>query len=96
MSKREPNAALGRLLTETGWTYSQFAASVNRLGAQAGLPLHARLIGRNFPLLFPRRAPTRRPRDVRPRHRVTVSVRVNACALRNRTGTQSGTGTTPR
>ncbi|WP_206283077.1 tetratricopeptide repeat protein [Streptomyces chilikensis] len=39
MTKREPNAALSRLLTESRWTYRQFARAVNRLGTETGTPL---------------------------------------------------------
>lgn len=39
MAKREPNGALGRLLTETRWTYRQFARAVNRVGTEMGTPL---------------------------------------------------------
>lgn len=39
MAKREPNAALGRLLTESHWTHRQFARAVNRVGTETGTPL---------------------------------------------------------
>ncbi|WP_241778526.1 tetratricopeptide repeat protein [Streptomyces sp. AcH 505] len=39
MAKREPNGALGRLLTESRWTYRQFARAVNRVGTEMGTPL---------------------------------------------------------
>ncbi|WP_202533481.1 MULTISPECIES: tetratricopeptide repeat protein [unclassified Streptomyces] len=39
MAKREPNRALGRLLTESRWTYRQFARAVNRVGTEMGTPL---------------------------------------------------------
>ncbi|RAJ55892.1 hypothetical protein K388_04810 [Streptomyces sp. KhCrAH-43] len=39
MAEREPNAALGRLLTESRWTYRQFARAVNRVGTETGTPL---------------------------------------------------------
>ncbi|GFH38851.1 hypothetical protein [Streptomyces pacificus] len=39
MAKREPNEALGRLLTESRWTYRQFARAVNRVGTEMGTPL---------------------------------------------------------
>lgn len=39
MGKREPNTALSRLLAESGWTFSQFAMAVNRVGTQSGVPL---------------------------------------------------------
>ncbi|MEU7566661.1 tetratricopeptide repeat protein [Streptomyces fradiae] len=39
MSGRTPNACLGRLLNETGWTRSRFAAAVNRVGTEQGTPL---------------------------------------------------------
>ncbi len=39
MGKREPNAALGRLLAETAWSQSQFAMAVNRVGTESGVPL---------------------------------------------------------
>ncbi|MGA4849912.1 tetratricopeptide repeat protein [Streptomyces sp. G5(2025)] len=39
MAKREPNGALGRLLTESRWTYRQFARAVNRAGTEMGTPL---------------------------------------------------------
>ncbi|WP_240676709.1 tetratricopeptide repeat protein [Streptomyces sp. B27] len=39
MAKREPNGALGRLLTESRWTYRQFARAVNRVGTEVGTPL---------------------------------------------------------
>ncbi|MET8678855.1 hypothetical protein ABZW18_15080 [Streptomyces sp. NPDC004647] len=34
MSKRRPNESLARLLDEADWTYRQFAAAVNRAGAE--------------------------------------------------------------
>jgi hypothetical protein len=39
MAKREPNVALGRLLTESRWTYRQLARAVNRVGTERGTPL---------------------------------------------------------
>lgn len=39
MAKRGPNMALQRLLTESGWTYSQFARRVNGIGTEFGTPL---------------------------------------------------------
>ncbi|MET9051510.1 tetratricopeptide repeat protein [Streptomyces bacillaris] len=39
MAKRERNGALGRLLTESRWTYRQFARAVNRVGTEMGTPL---------------------------------------------------------
>ncbi|WP_369390362.1 tetratricopeptide repeat protein [Streptomyces sp. CG1] len=39
MAKREPNVALGRLLTESRWTQRQFARAVNRVGTETGTPL---------------------------------------------------------
>ncbi|WP_198668659.1 tetratricopeptide repeat protein [Streptomyces triticisoli] len=36
MAKREPNVALGRLLTESRWTHRQFARAVNRIGTETG------------------------------------------------------------
>ncbi|MFK0101627.1 tetratricopeptide repeat protein [Streptomyces sp. NPDC091040] len=39
MAKREPNRALGRLLTESRWTHRQFARAVNRVGTEMGTPL---------------------------------------------------------
>ncbi|WAL96537.1 tetratricopeptide repeat protein [Streptomyces sp. Je 1-369] len=39
MAKREPNGALGHLLTESRWTYRQFARAVNRIGTETGTPL---------------------------------------------------------
>ncbi|MEU6539366.1 tetratricopeptide repeat protein [Streptomyces sp. NPDC047000] len=39
MAKREPNTALGRLLTESRWTHRQFARAVNRIGTETGIPL---------------------------------------------------------
>ncbi|MEU5427585.1 tetratricopeptide repeat protein [Streptomyces olivoreticuli] len=39
MAKRESNACLCRLLDETGWTQSQFATAVNRVGTEQGRPL---------------------------------------------------------
>ncbi|MGW2322397.1 tetratricopeptide repeat protein [Streptomyces sp. NPDC001680] len=39
MAKREPNVALGRLLTESRWTHRQFARAVNRVGTETGTPL---------------------------------------------------------
>lgn len=39
MSKREPNGNLKRLLDETGWTESQLAREVKRVGTEAGTPL---------------------------------------------------------
>ncbi|MEG3632070.1 tetratricopeptide repeat protein [Streptomyces poriticola] len=39
MAKREPNVALGRLLTEGRWTHRQFARAVNRVGTETGIPL---------------------------------------------------------
>ncbi|MFC9891934.1 hypothetical protein [Streptomyces pilosus] len=39
MAKREPNVALGRLLTESRWTHQQFARAVNRVGTETGVPL---------------------------------------------------------
>ncbi|WP_405898840.1 tetratricopeptide repeat protein [Streptomyces sp. NBC_00727] len=39
MAEREPNGALGRLLTESRWTYRQFARAVNRVGTEMGTPL---------------------------------------------------------
>lgn len=39
MSRRLPNAALGRLLAETGWGQQQFATAVNRVGTESGMPL---------------------------------------------------------
>ncbi|MEU9012028.1 tetratricopeptide repeat protein [Streptomyces sp. NPDC048479] len=39
MAKRLPNVALARLLTESRWTYRQFARTVNRVGTETGFPL---------------------------------------------------------
>ncbi|WP_405807526.1 tetratricopeptide repeat protein [Streptomyces sp. NBC_00210] len=39
MAKRLPNMALARLLTESRWTYRQFARAVNRVGTETGFPL---------------------------------------------------------
>ncbi|MFD4557494.1 tol-pal system YbgF family protein [Streptomyces sp. NPDC058469] len=39
MGGREPNTALSRLLAESGWTFSQFAMAVNRVGTESGAPL---------------------------------------------------------
>ncbi|MCX5050976.1 tol-pal system YbgF family protein [Streptomyces sp. NBC_00474] len=39
MGRREPNVSLSRLLTESGWTFSQFATAVNRVGTESGVPL---------------------------------------------------------
>lgn len=39
MAKRDPNAALGRLLAESRWTHRQFARAVNRVGTETGTPL---------------------------------------------------------
>ncbi|MFF0064199.1 tetratricopeptide repeat protein [Streptomyces sp. NPDC005279] len=39
MAKRLPNLALARLLTESRWTYRQFARAVNRIGTETGFPL---------------------------------------------------------
>ncbi|MFJ4971991.1 tetratricopeptide repeat protein [Streptomyces sp. NPDC088755] len=39
MAKREPNGALGCLLTESRWTYRQFARAVNRVGTEMDTPL---------------------------------------------------------
>ncbi|MFE9396816.1 tol-pal system YbgF family protein [Streptomyces flavidovirens] len=39
MAKREPNATLGRLLGESGWSQGQFATAVNRVGTEQGRPL---------------------------------------------------------
>ncbi|WP_190087013.1 hypothetical protein [Streptomyces longisporoflavus] len=36
MAKRAPNAALGRLLAESRWSYRQFARAVNRTGTETG------------------------------------------------------------
>ncbi len=36
---RVPNAALARLITETGWSNGQFARAVNRTGTEVGLQL---------------------------------------------------------
>ncbi|MEU9100781.1 hypothetical protein [Streptomyces sp. NPDC048361] len=42
MAKRTriPNESLSRLLAQAGWSRSQFALIVNRLGAEAGMDLH--------------------------------------------------------
>ncbi|MFF3243250.1 tetratricopeptide repeat protein [Streptomyces sp. NPDC002870] len=39
MAQRLPNVALARLLTESRWTYRQFARAVNRVGTETGFPL---------------------------------------------------------
>lgn len=39
MGKRLSNMALARLLTESRWTYRQFARAVNRVGTETGFPL---------------------------------------------------------
>ncbi|MFJ9818791.1 tol-pal system YbgF family protein [Streptomyces sp. NPDC101151] len=39
MGKREPNAALGRLLAEAACSQGQFAMAVNRVGTESGVPL---------------------------------------------------------
>lgn len=39
MSTRQPNAGLGQLFRESGWTMRQFAQAVNRLGTESGSPL---------------------------------------------------------
>lgn len=39
MGGREPNTALSGLLAESGWTFSQFAMAVNRIGTESGVPL---------------------------------------------------------
>ncbi|MCU4745619.1 MULTISPECIES: tetratricopeptide repeat protein [unclassified Streptomyces] len=42
MSHPVPNASLGRLHREAGWTLRQFAQAVNRLGTERGTPLRYR------------------------------------------------------
>ncbi|MFD5127238.1 tetratricopeptide repeat protein [Streptomyces olindensis] len=39
MAERKPNTKLARLVDESGWTETQFAREVNRLGTEAGTPL---------------------------------------------------------
>lgn len=39
MGRRLSNMALARLLTESRWTYRQFARAVNRVGTETGFPL---------------------------------------------------------
>lgn len=40
MGTKQPNDGLKGLLAETGWSETQLAREVNRVGSKAGTPLH--------------------------------------------------------